>query len=239
MKRILKNIRICNLSLIIDDCLVVSDVHLGYRENLIDSGIFILDNNYLINDMIISMAKKSGVSQIILNGDIKHFFHKIGKYEWRDVLGLFRDLKKDYKLRIIKGNHDNMLMPIVKKENLLLEEYIIVGDTIIMHGDKEIEIKDKKIKNIVIGHVHPSLFLKELNKEEKYKCFLKGKFKSRNLIVMPSLNYYSEGVNIFSEDLLSPYLKKGIDNFKVYISNIDDDSVFDFGKIKDIRNRFN
>ena len=89
-----------------------------------------------------------------------------------------------------------------------------------------------KIKTVIIGHEHPAINLKDGPRSEKYKCFLKGKFKSYDLIVQPSFTPLIEGTDILAEDLLSPFLKKNLYDFQVFIVG---DKVYDFGKIKKLR----
>jgi len=105
-----------------------------------------------------------------------------------------------------------------------------------MHGDKfnktvEDIIKNKKIKTIIIGHEHPAVSLKEGSRTETFKCFLKGKFKGKELIVQPSFNLVTEGTDILKESLLSPFLKQNLKNFNVYIVA---DKVYDFGKVSSL-----
>lgn len=96
----------------------------------------------------------------------------------------------------------------------------------------------KKSKIIIIGHEHPSIGLQEGNRVEKYKCFLKGKYKDKTLIVMPSMNQLTEGTDVLTERLLSPYLKEknshtNINSFETWI--VEGNEVFYFGKLKGLR----
>ena len=90
-----------------------------------------------------------------------------------------------------------------------------------------------------MGHIHPSVILsdKQNIKREKYKCFLIGKFKSKEVIILPSFLNIAEGMTINEydsgyEDFFSIIPKKSLMNFKVYI--IGEDEVYGFGKIKDL-----
>ena len=61
--------------------------------------------------------------------------------------------------------------------------------------------------------------IKSENRKETFKCFLIGKTmdKKYNLIAMPSYNEVTEGTNILQEQILSPYLKQNLNNFRVII----------------------
>jgi hypothetical protein len=84
-----------------------------------------------------------------------------------------------------------------------------------------------------MGHEHPAITLREKAKTEKFKCFLKGKFKASTLIVQPSMNPLTEGTDVTKEQVLSPLISK-IPNFEVYIVNDKTHEVLPFGKIKNL-----
>ena len=111
-------------------------------------------------------------------------------------------------------------------------DYYFTGDILITHGHK-IPNKNilKKAKTIVIGHEHPAISLKEDVRIEKFKCFLKGKYKRKKLIVMPSFCLATEGTDILKERLISPFLDHDLRNFEVFIVA---DKVYDFGKVKNL-----
>ena len=101
----------------------------------------------------------------------------------------------------------------------------------IIHGDKMVNIPPA-VKTVIIGHDHPAVSIYEDLRKETYKCFLVGKHKRKNLIVLPSLNPLTEGTDVKNEKLLSPFLHKELGNFDVYIVA---DKVYGFGKLKKLR----
>lgn len=238
MKKII-NISIVNLGLYINNTLIISDIHIGYEEALNMQGILIprLQFGEIIQslDAIFFELKDKKVDKIIINGDLKHEFGKITDTEWRYTLRLLDYFsKKCNKIILLKGNHDTILGPIAKKRNVKIKEHEIIKNTLIIHGDKinqktEELLKKRKIKTIIIGHEHPAVSLKQGPRTEKYKCFLKGKWKKYNLIVMPSFTPVVEGSDILKEKLLSPFLQQNLGNFEVFIVG---DKVYEFGKLK-------
>ena len=104
-----------------------------------------------------------------------------------------------------------------------------MDDILITHGHK---INRKKAKTIVIGHEHPAIGFRRQGRIEKFKCFLRGKYKKQDLIVMPSFCLATEGSDVTKEKLLSPYLKQKLDNFEVFVVA---DKVYGFGKIKNLK----
>ena len=210
--------------------LIVNDLHLGYEEALHRKGILVpkFQLQEIIKEMesIISQVKPT---KIIVNGDLKHEFGTVLKQEWKEVL-LFLDfcLRNCKEVIIIQGNHDPIIGPIAQKRGITILQEYKMGNTIIVHGDKIIPTNAKRL---IIGHEHPAITIWEGRKKEKYKCFLKGKWKGKELIAVPSFNPLLEGTDILKEQLLSPFLEN-IKNFQVYV--VSKGEVFGFGKVKDL-----
>ena len=208
--------------------LVIGDLHVGLEESLQKQGIFIprFDIEEVISRLD-KIFKKINVKKIILIGDVKHEFGTISDQEWRDTLRVLDYLLEIGNVILIKGNHDTILGPISKKRNLETVEKYKMDDILFVHGDK---IVDEKSKIIVIGHEHPAVSFKSRS-EEKFKCFLIGKYKNKKLIVIPSFNFLTEGSDVTKEKTLSPYIKK-VKNFKIVVV---EDKVRDFGLLKDLK----
>ncbi|MFH1506091.1 MAG: phosphoesterase, partial [archaeon] len=66
-----------------------------------------------------------------------------------------------------------------------------------------------------------------------FKCFLKGKWNAKTMVVMPSFNLVNEGTDILQENLLSPFLTD-ITDFKVIVAG---DKLYEFGSVKNILKR--
>ncbi len=228
-----ENIEILDLALKIDNNLVISDVHMGYEEALNKQGYLLPVRQYKDTvkriEKIFQQAGK--VEKVIINGDLKHEFGKISETEWRNTLDLIDYLlEKCDEVVLIKGNHDKILEPIAEKRKIKIAESHKAGNILIMHGDKI--PKDVGADTIVIGHEHPAIGLRDQARVETYKCFLDGKWNGKRLIVMPSFNLTTEGSDVLKEQLLSPFLKQDLDEFKVYVVG---EKIMDFGKIRDLQ----
>lgn len=232
---IYKGLEIIDLSLYIKkyDILVISDLQLGIEESLNNKGMLIPRLQFnLIKKKLDNIFSKVRPKIIIINGDLKHEFGSITRQEWKETLDIIDYLKqKVKKIILIKGNHDVILDPIAKKRNLDIVEEYLCGDILILHGHK-ISLNSYKHKILIIGHEHPAISLKEEAKEEKYKCFLVGRYNNNKLIVMPSFSSLNIGTDVLRGKFLSPYLKQKIDKFNVFIV---EDKVYNFGKIKNIK----
>jgi hypothetical protein len=212
--------------------LVLADFHIGYEEALAKQGYLIPRFQFKdFSERLESIFKKAKPEIIIINGDIKHEFGEISEQEWRETLKLIDYLSKKCKrLILVRGNHDTILGPIAKKRNIETAAEYSTDGILIIHGHK-IPRLAPKTRTIIIGHEHPCVSLKEGPKIEKYKCFLKGKFKNRTLLVLPSFNLVTEGTDVMQEKLLSPFLSQNLDNFEVYVVA---DKIYYFGKLKNL-----
>ena len=221
--------------------LVFGDLHLGYEEMLNEVGVLIprtmfrevIDELKMIFDGIEKEGKK--LKNIVVLGDIKHEFGTVLNQEWSDVLQFLRILKEKVKEKgeviLIKGNHDTILEPIVRREGLELREFYIDGKYGFLHGDKMFDsVLDRNVKVVFVGHMHPAVTLKEGVKSERYKCFLVGRWKGKKLIVMPSFFPLVEGADVFYQEG-NLAMKLNLKNMDVYVvsSGLE---VMDFGKMR-------
>jgi len=235
---ILEKIEIIELGLFFDETLVISDVHIGYEESINRQGIMLPRQQFedIIKrlERIFKKLEKRRIGTIVVNGDLKDQFGGISEQEWRNTLKFLDFLSRHAKrVIIVKGNHDAVLEPIARKRNIPIVDYYTKSDKIVLHGDK-IADEIKNYKTIIIGHEHPAVSLKDGPRMETYKCFLKGKFNRKNLIVMPSFNSIVAGTDLFRDSILSPFLKKNLDNFEIFVV---EDEIYDFGKLKNLRAR--
>jgi len=236
MFKTIYNAEISDIGLIIDNTLIIADLHLGYEQSLNREGIMVPKFQYRkILERILEIIEKTKASQVVINGDLKHEFGRITRQEWKEAMNFIQFLKETFNdVVLLKGNHDNFTRFIAQKTDLEVYESYSLKEFIIMHGDKiPDDIMSHEELTIIIGHEHPCIGIRNGERLEKMKCFLKGCYKDKNLIVMPSFNFVTEGSDILHEKPLSPFLKhKSMDEFEVY--GVENFEVLHFGKIKDI-----
>jgi len=222
--------------------LAVGDLHLGYEYKMQQSGVLVPEAQVEeikteLKEIFEEIKEKNfKLKKIVFIGDIKHSF----SYEWkeknyfREILSFLKNYIEDKNIILIKGNHDTIDYSFSER----LKDYFIEGELAFSHGHEAFpEIFDKKIKTIVIGHLHPSIILsdKQNIKREKYKCFLVGKFREKEIIILPSFLATIEGTTINSindeyEDYFSIIPKKSLMSFETFV--VGEKEVYDFGKIK-------
>lgn len=219
-----------------DDCIILSDLQLGLEEHYNNQGVFVPRFNYreVKQHLTRIFEIKPHVSQVILNGDIKHGFGKASNQEWREVIDLLEYISPHAdKIVIVKGNHDIALEPVARfakvelKTNGMLLEH---SQTFVCHGH-EIPTGNefKRAKSVVIGHDHPAIVLAEGATKQKFKCFLIGLWEKKRLIVLPSFNFASPGSDP-REGALSPFLKGRLGNFRAWLV---EDKAYDFGLLSE------
>ncbi|MBI4149574.1 metallophosphoesterase [Candidatus Woesearchaeota archaeon] len=219
--------------------LVISDVHIGYEEALQKSGV--LTPRFQFADQmkrirrILAFCKKTQrrIQHIVITGDLKHEFGTISGQEWRETLQFLDMLSKEGSITLIRGNHDTILGPIAQKRNVVLQDALLLGNILIIHGNRlpAAELL-KQAKVIIMGHEHPAITIREGGRAERFKCYLKGSWKRKTLIVQPSFMLVIEGTDVLAERLLSPLLQHGVRNFEVFVAG---DRVYRFGRVKDIK----
>lgn len=233
--KLLNNITLLDLAIVIDRTLVICDAHIGIEEAMAKHGILIPRFHFkdIIRRMnkIFSKARIKRFERIIINGDLKHEFGSISDEEWRNTIR-FIDFLSEHtdEIILIRGNHDKIIRPIAEKRDLIIVDEYRINNILICHGDK-VPKGMSEIKTIIIGHEHPAITIRETAKAEKFKCYIIGKYKRKNLIVQPSLNLLSEGTDVSMEKLLSPFLDQDLSDFDVIVVG---DRLYDFGKLHTI-----
>lgn len=213
--------------------LCMSDLHLGYEAELRAKGVQIPSTEYsILKRRIGKILSSCNPKIIVLNGDVKHSFGRISDDEWRQVREVL-ELFSDSEIIIVKGNHDVMLEPVTRKMTLsILSSYVNDG-ILFLHGDEEPKDDFSEIHTIVIGHVHPAITISRGPRSELVKCYLRGQYKGRDLVVLPSMFSLTEGVDVLDEPLNTP-LVDDVDSFLVDI--LVDGLTMNFGTVRDVRN---
>ncbi|MFH1848749.1 MAG: metallophosphoesterase [archaeon] len=232
--RISPGVDIRDLGLFIEDTLVISDVHIGYEEELNKRGVLVPRLQF--RDTVTRLEKllRLRPRAVVVNGDMKHEFGRISEQEWRETLKILDLLTKSCgRVVLVKGNHDTILGPIAKKRDVDVADHFCINDIYVTHGDKIPDNADfAKAKTVIIGHEHPAVSIREENRTETFKCFLFGRWKDKKLIVQPSFNLVTEGTDVLNDEVLSPFLRHDISRFHAYVVG---DRIYDFGLLKHLK----
>ena len=215
------------------EALVIGDLHIGFEDSLIQRGVLVpkFQERATLGLLKEIVERCPGhINQVILNGDVKHEFARISSPEWSGALNVIDFLRSRVeKITIIKGNHDTIIGPIAKRHDIEVVKEVRLGRFLITHGDSIHSVAG--VDCVIIGHEHPAIGLREGARVERYKCFLKGKFRSKTLIVMPSFLPATEGTDVISSARLSPFLKGDISDFEVFVV---EGKTYHFGKLSKV-----
>ncbi len=225
--------------------LAIGDLHLGYDQMLKNQGIALnfnqLEETKKELEIIIKKIKAIyTLKKIVLLGDLKHHF-TFEKSEMSDLRNFMRFLEKylpKEDIILIKGNHDTFTL-----KNYELKNYFIQDDLAFTHGDKTYDelFKNKSIKTIIISHIHPAVLIRDKNniKKEKFKCFLVGKYKRKEFIVVPSFFQITEGIDFDRitdkknfQQIIPPQKLKSFETYVVGTGSAG--KVYHFGKFGEI-----
>ena len=223
------------------DAVVIADLHLGYELLSSEHGVFVPRVQFKKSmEMIKHILEKQKTSRIIIVGDLKHEFSETSYHEYKEVSVFLEELLKHFnEVVVVKGNHDTFITRITRRYNIEVYDEFEDGNYLFVHGHKPKDFDTVKNSTVILGHEHPSIALfTDVGTKEKVKCFLHGKFKGKQLIVLPAFSYFAQGsdVNLIpKEELLSPILKKiDVDEMKG-VGVLEGDQLLEFPSIGKLR----
>jgi putative SbcD/Mre11-related phosphoesterase len=192
--------------------IIFSDVHIGYEEEMSSKGIFIprVQKKRLLKiyERAIEVFK---TNKVLINGDLKHSFHKLTRQEKSELTEIFQSFKENgTEVIVVKGNHDNYISLVSEKfDNIQLVDELRYDKYVFTHGHKMVNESDKII---VIGHEHPRLNIKDrLGFARKLQCFLKVPLKnSSQVLILPAIGTYQAGndISLIHTNYMSPIIKE-------------------------------
>jgi len=223
----------------------VGDLHLGYESALRKRGLDVPLNQFNEMEKELSAtldnikARFGKIEEIVFLGDVKHHFGYMGE-ERDEMLKLIRFLRKyvenENRIIFIRGNHEK------NEKNQKFIDYYIIKDIAFVHGNKEfLEVYSKDINLVVMGHLHPTVILSDKMKikREKYKCFLVGKHKKKEFVILPSFLSITEGVsaNEFSDEEGYDFIivpQSSLEDFEVFVASSPGEDALGFGRLKEL-----
>lgn len=207
---------------------VVADLHIGLEEQKEREGIHIPKSLFPeIFSYVARPLERIGVERIVLLGDVKHEFGYPQPTEWAGVKKLLRALL-DRRLRVdvVRGNHDNYIISILKDLDIPLHDpFLLAEDIAFFHGHLDPHLLPQEAQLVVTGHEHPSIVIRDdLGFRHRYKAFLSGPWRGRTLLVLPSVSPLALGSDVNElppGELLSPILRTSeLDEFEPYLIDV-------------------
>ncbi|MDH5665875.1 MAG: metallophosphoesterase [Nitrosopumilus sp.] len=182
--------------------LVVTDIHIGFENNMASNQIFI-GKNSSINESIQELSEiidSEKPDSVILLGDIKSSIKNISRNEWDEVPLFFKKIREKCDVILIPGNHDANIQKIIPDNISMISSTGMVEENVLLtHGHTMPSENFSHVDKIIMGHVHPVFFQEDsvMNgqrvwvsiKTEKESIF-PNKTGEIEITIIPSFNKY-------------------------------------------------
>jgi len=185
--------------------LVVADLHLGCEAALEQAGLSLPRvQTAKVWDYVRGLVDSVSPSRLIVAGDLKHNFSRNLIQEWQDVSQFVRGLCEMVPVEVVRGNHDNFLLSILRELGTPLVPETDVDGVRVIHGHGGV----RSDVPTIIGHIHPSVGLRDsVNAGVKDRCFLYNEHVE--MLVLPALSIVAGGLDVIRQpdsDRSSPLL---------------------------------
>jgi hypothetical protein len=143
--------------------MVIADLHIGWEMAVSRRGIYLPSQTPKLLAKLEELVRRYKPQDLIILGDVKHTVATAEMGEWHDVPDFFASLGKlVQKIRVIRGNHDGNLEPLLPENiELLPSTGIVLGKTGFFHGHRWPTPGVLECKTIIMGHVHPVVSLRD------------------------------------------------------------------------------
>jgi len=143
--------------------LIIADLHLGWEINLAQKGIHIPSQTTKILQKLLRIISITNPKTLIILGDVKHTIAKAEPGEWKDIPEFFEAISAEIDdVRVIRGNHDGNLEPLLPKSVELQPSTGIALDAMgLFHGHTWPAKELLNSKVLIMGHVHPTLSFRD------------------------------------------------------------------------------
>ncbi len=143
--------------------LLISDIHLGFEEELSENkGVRFPPQHPIIFERIKNLVEKHSISHLFIIGDVKHTILTDSYFNWEIVPEFMETLTELVETTVIPGNHDGDLKALLPRNvNITDVHGILIGPEKekigILHGHSWPSADVLNAKIIVIGHNHPTI----------------------------------------------------------------------------------
>jgi putative SbcD/Mre11-related phosphoesterase len=143
--------------------LVIADLHIGWEIALAQEGIHVPSQTPKILTKLLGLIDLCKPTSLLLLGDVKHTIAKVELEEWQDVPSFFEALlKKVSDIKVVLGNHDGNLEPLLPENvKLLPSTGIAIEEAGFFHGNAWPAPEILACRSLVMGHVHPTVAFKD------------------------------------------------------------------------------
>jgi putative SbcD/Mre11-related phosphoesterase len=188
-------------ALVVEDYLVISDLHIGYSKVLNERGYIIPSQSKEFIERIKKLKKETNTNKLIILGDVKHNIPYTRESERIELMKFFKELSVLFNEVIItKGNHDGKIERYIFKDNIKVTDELLLNEVAFMHGHKYPSEEAMKKKVLILGHTHPSFKITDKSGvTHNYPCWVIGRIdksklkryaeiRTEKVVIMPPFN---------------------------------------------------
>jgi putative SbcD/Mre11-related phosphoesterase len=189
-------------ALLIDNTLIVADLHIGLEHELEKNGVKIPSQTAQMTDRIARLLKKSSATHLVILGDLKHNIPTISWHEYTTIPSMIKTLQEYADITVVKGNHDGNIEKLLPDVPVL--KSLKLGDTLLFHGHTKIP-ENAGFETLVAGHNHPCIEFHDEIKSTRESAWIKAQLNGAEVIIMPAFNDLIYGTPINAgKKLLGP-----------------------------------
>lgn len=194
------------------DALVISDLHIGYEQEMNRRGILLPFSQYpAIEEELMKYFSIRKIDKIIIAGDLKDNYFELSFQEREELSRFVRFLdRRNVQFIFIRGNHDTASEKFLLKLGVEVHlRYFILGNIFITHGHIQFSRSSfgSDISYIIYGHEHPSLTLENPFRRTSFKAIFEGKLYGKICLILPPFNFREIPLGDNFQNRLSPLSK--------------------------------
>jgi putative SbcD/Mre11-related phosphoesterase len=168
-------------ALVIKDCLVIADLHIGME---LCTGHRIPPQTDRMIKKTNALLEKTKKRKLVILGDLKHQIPRTPFRELREVRRYFESVKGSAKIILVKGNHDGGIEGILPECEVVSE--LLVSNTLLIHGHRK---PKGEFEKIIMAHNHPMVeFRDRFGGVLREKAWIAGKLGEKEVTMMPAFN---------------------------------------------------
>lgn len=208
--------------------LVIGDLHIGAEKRLVQKGIRVYGAVEKMARTTDKLMKEFRLKNIIILGDVKDTILYPDSTELNELRKFFSALS-DYRITVMRGNHDPHLDELVK---VSIKDELILDGFAFLHGHKWPSEDAMKCRYIFVGHNHAAVSMMDKNRgfysqkawlvssinKRKAEAVYKEFSKEVKLVVLPAFNDLITGMPVNEvlerNEHLSPLFRNEVFNYK-------------------------
>jgi hypothetical protein len=185
-------------ALLLEDALVVGDLHIGLEQELFSHGVRLASSTERMKKEIAALLEETGAGKLIVLGDLKHKIAAVSSQEAREIPSLLKELSERAKITLVLGNHDGGLKPFLKELEVHDARGFVYCRHCLIHGSAKPRAEDlKRCEGIIASHWHPVYEFKDpLGGRRTEKVWVRARALGKPMLIMPSFNPLLGGVHV-------------------------------------------